>query len=844
MSQLPVLRITPRDIAATLLALLLALGLPTGVSARKFDNSRDKQEGDGLVVTITHVDSQSFPQVMAYVTVSDADGWPLGILTATDFRVLEDGNQVPAASIVVEMKREDSRREDSQDLGLVLALDVSTPGATLDRIQEAAKSLVDALGPQDEMAIIIFSDNVQVAQDLTTSKDELRATIDGLEPGGGYTALNEAILEAATMAGALSPGRNMVVVVTDSQNNIGSLSAADAVNKALESGVLVHTIGLGPKVEPQALEDIARLTGGQSQILSGSEEVEAGLQALEVLPRLGYWVIFPSGLQADDAEHDLSISVTHAGAAGEAQIRFTAVPGEVSIALLDTDTSLPITDGQTVGGVINLAAEVTAPAPIASVEYLLDGKLLTKLYSTSAADNVPYGFDWDSTTVEPGVYTLTVKAKDSACNAGEIQARLIVVPPVAVRLLTPPQEVVLGDRITVEAEVDALAEVVGVEFLLDGKVLGSDDTPPYRFSFDSGTYPVGEYVVTVRAEDGTGHGDRASASVQFLAPPEPQPEREGPKPLAIAVAIATGIVAVAIGIVVAVSALRATLRWQKRRYQKVCRLEIENRGNIQSRYQLLAETETGGLRFQFTLDGVTLHQNQQQVVSVQQPTVDQPVPSGSPPRLDMGKVQGTASRVRGVGYGIANLLGTVGTLLPASVGAPLRRLAGQLRQQQAAVSRAEQMPRQMALRTKRLTGPRPRTGPSAPSSRAATAPVQVASRGAVTAPLPGASVAHTAVSAWAQTPFVGPGETLTVDLLIDPIERPLQTQRYPFTVSSRAVEQENGPLRTEEGSVRIAAVSWLGHYVFPFIPFLALILIELGLLSLLFEILVQSIGAQ
>jgi VWFA-related protein len=483
MSQLPVLRITPRNIAVTLLALLLALGPSAGVSARNCDDGRDKaggfpEEDDGLVVTITHVDSQSFPQVMAYVTVSDAGGWPLGVLTAADFQVFEDGSQVPAASLVVEMKRDDSRRDDSQDLGLVLALDVSTPDATLDRIQEATKSLVDALGPQDEVAVIVFSDNVRVAQDFGTSKDELRAAIDALEPGGGYTALNEAILEAVSMAGALPPGRNMVVVVTDSENNIGSLSAADAVNKALESGVLVHTIGFGPKVEPQALEDIARLTGGQSHILPGPEEVEAGLQALEVLPRLGYWVIFPSGLQADDAEHDLSISITHAGAAGQAQIRFAAVPGEVIVALLDADKSLPITDGQTVGGVVNLAAEVTAPAPIASVEYLLDGKLLTKLYTTSAADGAPYSFDWDSTTVEPGVYTLSVKAEDSAGNEGEVQTHLSVAPPVAVRLLTPPQEVALGDRITVEAQVDALAEVAGVEFLLDGKPLGSDDTPP------------------------------------------------------------------------------------------------------------------------------------------------------------------------------------------------------------------------------------------------------------------------------------------------------------------------------------------------------------------------------
>ena len=710
-----------RAVAVTSLAVLLAISPVAGALAERCDSAQGDEGTGDLVVTITEVDSGAFPQVTAHVRAADADGWPLDNLAVADLAAFEDGVQIPAASMSVE-------RDDSQEIGLVLALDVSVPPEVWAQIQEAARSFVGTLGPRDSAAIVSFYDQVQVAQEFTTSKWELEAAIDGLEAGGDYTALNEAAFQAATMAGTLPPGRRAVVIVTDSPNNTGTRSTADAVNQALAAGVPLYVIGLEPKVQPGVLTDMAKLTGGQPFVLSCPNEVSGTLQAITGLLRPGYRVTFQSSLKADNGSHDLTIDVTHAGGQGQATGRFVAVPGEVTVALVD------LADGQTVRGTVQLATRVTAPAPIAGVEYLLDGQPLAGQVTW------PYALDWDSTTVEAGVHTLTARATDGAGNQGEGQARLNVAPPVVVTLSAPQQEITLGDEVTVEAQVDALAEVAGVEFLLDGEPLGDANTPPYRLSFDSGTCQAGEHLVTAQARDNLGHGGKADLSVRFVAPPAPEPERGWLRAATLALVVA----AIAAAVVVAWLVLAAIVGRLRHRYQQRCRLEIENLGNVQSRYQLLAEDPGGALRFQFTLEGASLHHRE---VAQASGRMEEPARLGAttraaevtpPTRPDsaargrggLEKAQQATGAGLGVASGIADAIGGVAALLPRSVGTPLRNLAGRLRQQRAAVSRAERVPRQAVSRAKKLPGRisgggrRSRVKPARPSaapSRAAAA---------------------------------------------------------------------------------------------------------------------------
>jgi VWFA-related protein len=826
-----------KNIILVLLTMLLALGWVTGTLAQDLHVQTEEGE-DGLVVIITRVDSQDFPQVTAYATVLDRDGWPIGILTAADFWVIEDETPVSTTSITVE-------RDDTQNIGLVLALDTSTSSETFEQIREAAESFVDILGPHDRVAIVAFNDEVQVVQSFTNDKGELQAAIALLEPRGSYTALNEAAVEAATMASTLPPGRRAVIMLTDSANNVGTLSTADAINKALEAEAPLYILGLEPDVEPQVLDDMTRLTGGLPLILSYPSEMKENLHAVERLLRQGYRITIQSGIEADSTLHELSIGVAYAGAEAETYEHFVAVPGEVTVTLPD------IADGQTVGGMVSLVAEITTPAPIASVEYLLDDQLLTKQFAPTTAIGEPYVFLWDSTTVEPGDYTLTVKVVDNVGNEGQAQVGLNVVLPLVVTLSTAQQEIELGNEVTVEAQVDALAEVSRVEFLLDDRALGSANTPPYHFSFDNSDYPAGEHVVTVCVEDSLGREERASLRVQFLPSAEPQPESQPERGWlstikAAAVTIANIVIVIAafiVAVFIAVNIFRAASEWQRREYQTVRRLEIQNLGNVRNCYQLLAEEPSGALVFQFALDGVSLHQRQTTQVAERggEPGPDRreltrvqragrPTPSGSLTGLE--KARQKTDRAKGMSQAIASTLNTLGVLLPGSMGAPLRSWASRLRQQQAAVTRIEQAPSRTSGGLQRIRRQVSQVKPPASPGRATvSSPPQRMDKRQVR------SVARTIVDAWARTPFVEPGETLAVDLLIDPIKRSSQTEQYPITVTSKSVEKENAPPVIEEGIVQIMGVSWFRHLL-PSLIFVAVIVIE----ALLIWLLLSSMG--
>jgi hypothetical protein len=271
---------------------------------------------------------------------------------------------------------------------------------------------------------------------------------------------------------------------------------------------------------------------------------------------------------------------------------------------------------------------------------------------------------------------------------------------------------------------------------------------------------------------------------------ESRPGQEWLWPIFLAVVIVAGLAMVVVA------------RWQKRRLQRRLGLKINNLGNVRSRYELRADDPHGDLKFQFTLRGDSLPQRQApETVSLDEAApagakagaeADDVVPSGSPASLE--GVRRAAGWATGAGNAIADVLSTVGQLLPRSVGAPLLRVAGQLRRGGSTVRRAERLPGQMA-RLKPSTSSRAAAGRQAPSAT------------------------HTILRTWVRTPFVEPGETLTVDLLISPVSsRP--DQSHSFTVFSSSVEQGDAPPVIQEGYIQSEKASWARRYG-PFLVILA-----------------------
>jgi VWFA-related protein len=391
--------------------LCLALAMPLAATARA--------QVTGPSLTVSGIDSGNFPSVTVNLTATGSNGLPMVGLTADNFTVTEDGQGVEPTSMVL-------ASDTSAQLSLVLAFDVSMSTDSLAQIQAAAVDFVAALGPNDKVALVSFYEQVEEVQGFTNDKGLLTAAINNLTAGGNGTNFNEAVDKAVTQLAALPPGRKAVIVFTNSGDTSGTLSPEPILAQAQAAGVRVYPMALGPNVNAEVMNNWARFTGGQAYQLAGPAEVAANLLTLGVLMRQSYKLTFKSGLQADNKPHALIVNLNYQGQTAQGSGEFTAVPGVVTV------VGPGITDGQTVRGRVFLIAEVTAPAPVAAVAFLLDGQSLATLTAP------PYRYDWDSTTAAPGVHTLAVKAADEAGNVGQVSLSVnVVLPPVAVVTATP-----------------------------------------------------------------------------------------------------------------------------------------------------------------------------------------------------------------------------------------------------------------------------------------------------------------------------------------------------------------------------------------------------------------------
>jgi VWFA-related protein len=136
-------------------------------------------------------------------------------------------------------------------------------------LQEAARSFVGAVRPQDSLGVMMFADRPILVHDLTTERDVSLEAIAQYQAVGG-TALYDALAESLERLKRVE-GRRVVVVMTDGrdENNPGtapgSVRTLDQVLGTLkEADATVYAIGLGPKVDRGPLETVAKESGGEA----------------------------------------------------------------------------------------------------------------------------------------------------------------------------------------------------------------------------------------------------------------------------------------------------------------------------------------------------------------------------------------------------------------------------------------------------------------------------------------------------------------------------------------------------------------------------------------------------
>lgn len=189
-----------------------------------------------LLVGFTFKGEIDVQLVHLQVLVVDAEGAPVGGLTAADFLIVEDGKRKSV---------EDVQHAGEVPLVLGIAIDSSASMKPLwNHIRSVAEVFLrTSLTAEDRAFLVDFDESIRLLQPLTGSTTALRARLERLVPNGG-TALNDGILFSLVQY-ANEPGRRALIVVTDGMDIDSRSEPEQAAGFAERTGIPIYFIDLG-----------------------------------------------------------------------------------------------------------------------------------------------------------------------------------------------------------------------------------------------------------------------------------------------------------------------------------------------------------------------------------------------------------------------------------------------------------------------------------------------------------------------------------------------------------------------------------------------------------------------
>jgi Ca-activated chloride channel family protein len=227
-------------------------------------------------ITPGDVISVSTTEVMLPVTVRDANGQFAGHLTRKDFRVFEDGREQPLSDLALRQVPVD----------VILMVDASSSVANnLDDFRRAAEGFALKLGAEDRISMIKFDDRVELIQDWTRSRFQLRRALNRIEPGM-FTRFNDALLLAAQQQFANTNSRRAVIILSDGiDSGRGTTTYQGALRALLESQVIAYVVSNTEISRAAKLAELDSILGGSDSAVRFNQlrvdDLREGLRVLD-----------------------------------------------------------------------------------------------------------------------------------------------------------------------------------------------------------------------------------------------------------------------------------------------------------------------------------------------------------------------------------------------------------------------------------------------------------------------------------------------------------------------------------------------------------------------------------
>jgi len=210
--------------------------------------------------------------VVLHVTVMDRNGRLITDLPQKAFKVYENN---------VEQQVRLFRRE---DIPVSMGLIIDNSGSMRDKrkqVEVAAIQLVKASNPQDEVFVVNFNDEAYLDCPFTNSIPKLEEALSRIDQRGG-TAMRDAIsMSIDYMRENAKRDKKILMVVTDGDDNMSSITLEQLVQKAQQAEVLIYFIALlsdedrsAARRARRAIDAIATASGGAAYYAKEVAEVD------------------------------------------------------------------------------------------------------------------------------------------------------------------------------------------------------------------------------------------------------------------------------------------------------------------------------------------------------------------------------------------------------------------------------------------------------------------------------------------------------------------------------------------------------------------------------------------
>jgi Ca-activated chloride channel homolog len=174
--------------------------------------------------------------VVLNVTVTDKAGQYVKALKASDFKIYEDGVEIPANTIA------SFSLQESPYAAVVLLDSSGSMEARFSLARSAAIRFLDGLRQEDVAAVYRFDSKVERVQEFSGGRD-LAPTAYAIR-AKGMTTLNDAIVEAAKTLADREEHRKAIVILSDGMDTFSKASSDKAVESALAIGATIFAVDM------------------------------------------------------------------------------------------------------------------------------------------------------------------------------------------------------------------------------------------------------------------------------------------------------------------------------------------------------------------------------------------------------------------------------------------------------------------------------------------------------------------------------------------------------------------------------------------------------------------------